>query len=74
MSTNREECIREVQAFTRGGLGGLSRLSQVLPSIFIHYEIESLKDKSEILRACNQRPISTSDGQDISFVFQTYEP
>ena len=74
MSTNIQECIREVNAFVRGGLPGLSRLRQVLPNIFIHYEINTLRDKSEIIRACNQRPISTADGQDITFVYKTYEP
>ena len=36
-----KECIQEINAFVRGGMPGLARLSQVYPSILLHFNVST---------------------------------
>ena len=68
VTTKREACKQEILAFARGGPGGLARLREVLPSIFVYFEIITLEEKSCILRECSLTPLINA--MDISFVIQ----
>ena len=37
----QQQCIEEIKAFVRGGIPGLARLSQVYPSILIHFNVST---------------------------------
>jgi len=40
-SMDNQNCVDEIKAFVKGGLPGLARLSEVYPSICIHFKILS---------------------------------
>ncbi len=45
-----EDCIMEIDAFTRGGLPGLDRLDKVYTNIIKHFKMED--EVEEIFEAC----------------------
>jgi hypothetical protein len=36
---NTADCLAEMRAFQRGGIGGLARLREVLPTLWLHYRV-----------------------------------
>ena len=45
-----EECIKEIGAFTRGGLPGMDRLNRTYTQILKHFKLED--DMDDVLEAC----------------------
>ena len=45
-----EECVKEIGAFTRGGLPGMDRLRRVYTQILKHFKLED--DTDDVLEAC----------------------
>ena len=68
VQSRKEACKQEIKAFTRGGIGGLARLREVLASIFAYFEIVTLGEKSCILRECGLTPLVNANN--ISFAIQ----
>ena len=55
--TGFDKCVLEIQPFVRGGMPGLDRLKNVLPSIFDAYQIRGEERRADVLRACNLVPV-----------------
>ena len=45
-----EECVKEIDAFVRGGLPGMDRLNRVFPQLLKHFQLED--DAEDVLEAC----------------------
>ena len=43
-------CEQEIQAFARAGVTGLTRLKQVLASVFMHYGIHNVDEQVRLLK------------------------
>ena len=70
--TSHADCINDIRAFVLGGNPGLSRLKQVLPSIFKHHNVTSIENKTSILEACSLVPFIVN--KDLTFRFQPEPP
>ena len=50
-------CEMEINSFQSGGITGLVRLKQVLPSIFSYYSVNTIEAMQTTLRRCNLVPV-----------------
>lgn len=57
VETGFDKCVLEIQTFVRGGMPGLDRLRNVLPSIFDAYQIRGEERRADVIRACNLVPV-----------------
>ena len=55
--TMEPTCEMEIKSFKSSGITGLTRLKQVLPSIFSYYNVVTIEAMQETLRRCSLVPI-----------------
>lgn len=55
--TMEPTCEMEIKSFKSSGITGLTRLKQVLPSIFSYYNVLTIEAMQETLRRCSLVPI-----------------
>ena len=59
MDTN---CVLDMAAFCRGGLPGMRRLKEVLPSIFQYHKVISLDEQEKMIKLVGLSPIRDATG------------
>jgi hypothetical protein len=62
-------CASEIKVFIRGGVPGLQRLKEVLPTIFKHYGVRHKRQQAEILIGCKLMP-KVGNKTSLTFVFE----
>ena len=66
------DCLAEMRAFARGGLGGRARLRAVLPTLFSHFEIPPAMH-ADLLHQCALSPFYDIVGQRTSFYLNRHD-
>jgi len=62
------ECIEEIKTFQKGGVGGLGRLKEILPTLYEHYHLWTHGEQAEALRRAGIQP--TLIESKVSFVIK----
>lgn len=71
-SMEDQNCLSELQAFCRGGLPGIARLKQVLPSLFLFYKVSTLAEKERLLTSVGLTPERDGYG-DVTFTLSNLD-